>query len=256
MDPRYEQSALETDERLWWYRGRRRIVMEVIRSLPLPRPARVLDAGCGSGRTMEELATLGEAVGLEPSPASLEVARSRGVGEVVEGSLSAAPFADHSFDLATALDVIEHIDDDRGALAELRRVVRPGGFLVVTVPAYPSLWGPHDVANQHRRRYTRAGLLDAARSAGWQPVRTTHFNSILLPPAAAVRRLRQLLPQDGAEARSELNLTPAWLDDLLERPMRAEARLIATGRRIPAGLSLLAVLTWRAARTPPSPPRA
>ena len=80
MDPRYEQSALETDERLWWYRGRRRIVMEVVRALPLARPARVLDAGCGSGRTMEDLAELGEVVGLEPSPASLEVARARGRG--------------------------------------------------------------------------------------------------------------------------------------------------------------------------------
>lgn len=243
MDPRYEQSALETDERLWWYRGRRRIVMEVVRALPLPRPARILDAGCGSGRTMEDLAELGEVVGLEPSQASLEVARARGVGEVAEGSLTQAPFPDASFDLATTLDVIEHIDEDRRALAELRRVVRPGGFLVVTVPAYPSLWGPHDVANQHRRRYTRRGLLDSAREAGWKPVRTTHFNSILLPPAAAVRLARKLLPQDGAEAQSELYLTPEWLDDLLEKPMQAEARLIATGRRIPAGLSLLAVLT-------------
>lgn len=243
MDPRYEQSALETDERLWWYRGRRRIVMEVVRALPLRRPARVLDAGCGSGRTMEDLAELGEVVGLEPSRPSLEVARARGVGEVVEGSLTHAPFPDGSFDLATTLDVIEHIDDDRRALAELRRLVRPGGYLVVTVPAYPSLWGPHDVANQHRRRYTRRGLLDTAGAAGWHPLRTTHFNSILLPPAAAVRWARKLLPQDGAEAQSELYLTPEWLDDLLEKPMQAEARLIATGRRIPAGLSLLAVLT-------------
>ena len=245
MDPRYEQSALETDERLWWYRGRRRIVMEVARSLRLPEPARVLDAGCGSGRNMEELAALGEVVGLEPSEASLAAARARDVGRVVHGSLERAPFDDGEFDLATALDVIEHIDDDRGALAELRRVVRPGGFLLVTVPAYPWLWGPHDEANHHRRRYTRRALLGAAASAGWTPRRTTHFNSILLPPAAAVRIVRRRTAGGGAEARSELHLTPAWLDSLLEQPLRAEASLIASGRRLPAGLSLLAVFERR-----------
>ena len=245
MDPRYEQSALETDERLWWYRGRRRIVMEVARSLPLPRPARVLDAGCGSGRNMEELAALGEVVGLEPSEASLAAARARDVGAVVHGSLERAPFDDGEFDLATALDVIEHIDDDHAALVELRRVVRPGGFLLVTVPAYPALWGPHDEANHHRRRYTRRALLGVAASAGWTPRRTTHFNSILLPAAAAVRVARRMTADGGAAARSELHLTPAWLDSLLEQPLRAEAKLIASGRRLPAGLSLLAVFERR-----------
>ena len=105
---------------------------------------------------MVELARLGEVTGIELSPTSVAVARARNVGEVVEGSVEELPFEDDSFDFAVCLDVIEHLDDDLQTLRELRRVVRPGGRLLVTVPAYPSLWSSHDVVNHHRRRYTRA----------------------------------------------------------------------------------------------------
>lgn len=244
MEDSYESDTLAVEDRHWWYRGRRRIVLDAVRSLSLPGQPRILDAGCGSGRNLVELARFGEAVGLEPSPRGAEVARARGAGEVVEAGIDAMPFEDSSFDLITCLDVLEHIEDDRGALHELRRVARPGGILLITTPAYPWLWSSHDELNRHCRRYTRRVLLDRAVEAGWRPLRTTHFNALLLPVAAAWRLAERARPNQPAPT-SELVRTPASLNWLLEQPLRAEAALLRTGRRIPAGLSLVGLFAAR-----------
>src|SRR3954471_4638691 len=186
------EAMLALDERHWWYRGRRRVLAAVVHGIPLPPPGqtRVLDAGCGSGRTLDDLARLGEAHGTELNPLGVEAARRRG-HEVQEGRVEEIPHADASFDLVTCLDVIEHTDDDVKSLRELKRVTKPGGALVVTVPAYPRLWSRHDVVNGHRRRYTRRMLRRAAETAGWSVERMTGFNAVYLLPAAIVRIARR-----------------------------------------------------------------
>lgn len=195
---------LALDERHWWYRGRRRVLAAVLDGLPLsPRP-RILDAGCGSGRTLDDLCSYGEVRGIELDPLGVEAARARG--------------------------------HDVRALRELRRVTKPGGRHVVTVPAHPRLWSQHDVVNGHRRRYTRRTLERAAGAAGWEVQRMSGFNVAYLLPAALVRIRRR-----DAEG-SELELTPPQLDAALELPLRAEAALVRRGANLPPGLSLLAVL--------------
>lgn len=235
------EAMLALDERHWWYRGRRRVLAAVLHGVPLPGPAqtRVLDAGCGSGRTLDDLGSYGSASGMELHPLGVEAARRRG-HEVREGRVEAIPYEDASFDLVTCLDVIEHTDDDVAALRDLRRVTRPGGRLVVSVPAHPRLWSQHDEVNGHRRRYTRRSLTEAARAAGWRVERLTGFNVAYLAPAALVRMVRR-----GTSERrggSELALTPPALDPALELPLRLEAALIRRGRDLPPGLSLMAVL--------------
>lgn len=244
MEDRYENDTLAVEDRHWWYRGRRRIVLDVVAGLPLPQEPHILDAGCGSGRNLVELSRFGSVVGLEPSSRGAEVARARGLGEVVQAGIDAIPFAPSSFDLITCLDVLEHIEDDRGALLELRRVARPGGILLITVPAYPRLWSSHDELNRHCRRYTRPTLLGRAVETGWRPLRTTHFNALLLP-AAAAWRLGERLRSSQAPPTSELVRTPSSLNWLLEQPLRAEAALLRSGRRLPAGLSLVGVFEAR-----------
>src|SRR3954471_3118528 len=231
-------AMLRADERHWWYRGRRRVIRAELDRLPLPRPWRILDAGCGSGRTMDELASYGDVSGVDLSPTAVGAARRRGFDDVRQGSLDALPWPDASFDVATCLDVVEHVADDRHALAELRRITRPDGFLLVTVPAYPSLWSQHDVVNRHYRRYRAGSLRAAAVAAGWHVRHDTHFNTTLLAPAAAVR----LAGRCPHPERSDLELTPPCLDGLLEMPLRVEAELLSRGVRLPVGLSLLAVL--------------
>jgi len=242
METAHELNTHQVEDDHWWYRGRRRVLDRVIGSLDLPPGAQILDAGCGSGRNMLELARLGEVTGIELSPASVAVARARDVGEVIEGSVEELPFEDDSFDFAVCLDVIEHLDRDRQTLRELRRVIRPGGRLLITVPAYPSLWSSHDVVNHHRRRYTRASLLAAASESGWEATRTTHFNALLLPAAMAYRWWERLSHQPLGERSSDLERTPPWLNRILRFPLQAEGALIAHGGRIPFGLSLLVVL--------------
>ncbi len=234
------QTMLDVDEHHWWYRGRRRIIRAEIDRLPIPAAARVLDAGCGSGRTLEELVDYGQVSGIELSPAAVEVARARDCGEVQIGRLEELPWESETFDLITCLDVLEHLPDDRVALRELLRVTKPGGWMVATVPAYQSLWSYHDEANHHYRRYERSTFRAAAIDGGWQVERMTAFNSILFPPAAIVR-LAQRRRHNG-HAEFDLNIGPPWLNSVLERPLALEARWLARGRTLPAGLSLLAVL--------------
>lgn len=237
----FELQTHRVEDRHWWYRGRRRVLERTIDGLGLPPRARILDAGCGSGRNMVDLARWGTVTGVELSEAAAEAARGRHVGEVVEGSVLEMPFAPASFDLVVCLDVIEHLQDDRAALRELRRVLAPGGALLVTVPAYQWLWSGHDVVNHHHRRYSRATLRRAARDAGWDCERATHFNSLLLPVAVALRALDRLHAR-ATESSLDLWVPPAPLNWLLQQPLNLEAALIGHGGTIPAGLSLLAVL--------------
>ncbi len=240
MDRDYELQTHRAEDRHWWYRGRRTVLENVIAELRLPARARILDAGAGSGRNMVELMRHGTVTAIELSPTSVCLARAREVGEVVEGSVLDMPFESGSFDLAASLDVIEHLEDDLGALRELRRVVTPGGCLLVTVPAYQWLWSGHDEVNHHHRRYTRRSLREVGEQAGWKQVRTTYFNSLLLP-VAMVLRIMDRFSRKTTESSLDLWVPPQPLNWLMERPLALEAALIARGGRIPAGLSLLSV---------------
>ena len=235
------QAMLDADERHWWYRGRREVIRAELDRLDLPDDASVLDAGCGSGRTLQELVDYGTVSGIELDERAAELARSREHGEVRVGRLEQLPWPDASFDLITCLDVIEHTADDRVTLRELARVCRPGGRLLVTVPAYPALWSEHDVANHHYRRYSRRALRAAALAAGWEIARVSSFNSVLLAPAAVVRIARRRRGSRNGYA-NDLAVGPAWLNSTLQWPLSLEAGWLARGRTLPFGLSLLAVL--------------
>jgi SAM-dependent methyltransferase len=240
MELEFEQQTHRAEDRHWWYQGRRRVLERTIERLELPKHARILDAGCGSGRNMVELAHHGVVTGIELSRTSVELARERDVGEVLEGSVMDTPFDDASFDLTVSLDVIEHLEDDVGALRELRRVTKPGGALLVTVPAYQWLWSGHDEINHHHRRYNRRTLLTAAESAGWHLEHSTHFNSLLLPAAILLRALERFKPST-TKSSLDLWVPPTPLNWALRQPLHLEAAVIGHGGSIPAGLSLLAV---------------
>jgi SAM-dependent methyltransferase len=232
------QAMLSSDEEHWWYRGRRRVLRAELDRLPLAPDPRLLDAGCGSGRTLDELASYGRASGIDLSEVAVATARWRGHDDVHLAAVEEIPFPDATFDIVTCLDVIEHTRDDQRTLAELLRVTRPGGLLLATVPAYQALWSAHDTANLHYRRYDRSSLRTAARAAGWDLVSDTYFNGLLLAPAAAVR----FASRWRSQTHSDLDVTPPILNGVLELPLRLESRILAAGSRLPAGLSLLAVL--------------
>jgi SAM-dependent methyltransferase len=226
----------EIEDRHWWFRSRRRLVAALLRRAAPPSTARILDAGCGTGRNLVDYARLGAAEGVDASAEAVEFCHRRGLSGVRRAPLEDLPFEDGRFDLIVATDVIEHLDDDVRALTELWRVAGPDARLAVTVPAYRWLWSAHDESLHHHRRYTAPRLAAAMRAAGWQPDVTTYLFATMLPAVAAVRGARRVAGDgDGA---SDLELGPPSLNRLLELPARGEARVIARGGRLPAGVSV------------------
>jgi ubiquinone/menaquinone biosynthesis C-methylase UbiE len=241
MDQRLMQVMLDVDEHHWWYRGRRAIIRRELERLPIPVGARILDVGCGSGRTLVDLARFGEVSAVERDEQAATLASARGPFDVQIGELEHLPWPAGTFQLVTCLDVLEHTRDDVLALRELWRVTMPGGWLVVTAPAYQTLWSSHDEANHHYRRYSRPRLVAAMSGAGWLVTRITSFNTVLLAPAVVVRLVQRRRRPPPDDRRSDLERGPVWMNRLLELPLEAEARWLGGGRSLPAGLSLMAV---------------
>lgn len=186
-----KSAALE--QRHWWYAGRRALVRRLMRGVPAGRG---LDVGCGSGGNTETLRDLGWAMtAVEFSPAGARLTATRGL-DVVRGDGRRLPFADASFDLVMSTDVWEHVDDDAAMAREAFRVLRPGGRLLVAVPAGADLWSGHDVALGHLRRYDRAMLTGVVASAGFS-VHSLRSWNVLLRPVARLRR------RSGAAARTD-----------------------------------------------------
>ncbi|HXQ44725.1 MAG TPA: methyltransferase domain-containing protein [Acidimicrobiales bacterium] len=225
----------EQEDRHWWFRGRRALIWALLSRAELPQKPTLLDAGCGTGRNLVEFGTLGPATGVDPSPDAVEFCHQRGIENVRCAGLESLPFPAGQFDLLLACDVLEHVQDDRGALAELHRVATGGGHLIITVPAYQWMWTEHDVQLHHVRRYTLPVLRDRVVGSGWDVVHATYFNSILLPAVAAARVVSRLSSRRG---HTDLDRTPALLNRALELPLKLEAALITRGVRFPAGVSI------------------
>lgn len=236
MEQQAYREQFELEDTHWWFAGRRAVIWALLRRAGTPTGVRMLDAGCGTGHNLIEYGRLGTATGVDFSPDAIEFCRRRGLDGATQGRLEALAFDDASFDLILATDVLEHLDDDLAAMRELRRVAAPGAHLLVTVPAYRWLWSQHDTAHHHVRRYALRELRRRLAQTGWRPLHSSYFNSVLLPPIAAVRLLARRHP-DSAE-RPDLKLTPPLLNAALELPMRIEAAVIERGGRLPAGVSI------------------
>lgn len=226
----------------WWFRAKRRLVARALDGVRGER-GRLVDVGCGTGATVNALGSpdYHVAVGIDPSAHALDLARAdRIAGPLfLRAGAERIPLGDDRIDELTSLDVVEHLDDDVAALSEYRRVVRPGGTVVLTVPAYQWAWSDHDEALGHRRRYTVPELERTVRLAGLEIERATYFHSWLVPLALLIRRtpLRRLT---GGRTQDEVSLAAPWMNRLGNALARAEATLL--GRfNLPFGLSILLV---------------
>lgn len=260
MNPEeYERMhALETD--YWWFVGRRRIVQTLLEhTVPrLPSPTlRLVDIGCGTGANLpmlrDAVGLQGGVVGVDFSPLALRFAREQlkdlaGVG-LSQGDAMQLPLRDGCADCVTMLDVLEHLSDDGRALSEVARVLKPGGALILTVPAYGHLWSAHDEALHHFRRYEKHQLRARLREAGLK-VDKLSFAMSLLPPAAYLWRHLVLphLPKRPRDATRHsqgavLPSLPAPLNEAMIRVLEAEGRLLLR-RPLRFGTSLVA-LAWK-----------
>ncbi|WP_420141734.1 class I SAM-dependent methyltransferase [Sphingomonas sp.] len=230
----YDRMA-EIDRDHWWFVGRRRILTALIAKFrPKPTPLRILEIGCGTGSNIAMLQQFGEVDAVEPDDHARAFAAQRTGLAIKGGYLPDVPLEDGHYDLIVLLDVLEHIPDDKAALAALRPKLAPGGRLLLAVPAMPSLWSGHDVAHHHQRRYTRATLDAVTAAAGYRVIHRTAFNTLLLPAIVGVRLLNKLLRREGGD---EDAVPPAPLNRLLARLFGAEAHAAVRGL-LPVGVSL------------------
>jgi SAM-dependent methyltransferase len=234
----YEQMA-KLDGSHWWFTARRRILDGLIeRVVKPPKDARILELGAGTGHNLAMLSRFGAVEASELDPVARELASERLGREVKEAALpDLSMFPADSYDLIALLDVLEHVPDDKASLAAIMTRLKPGGALLLTVPANPWMWSAHDVAHHHHRRYRKAQIEKLARDAGYDIELLSPFNSLLFPPIAAVRIIGKLTGKDDSDDAMPGNLVNRTLD----RVFGLERSLI--GRvPMPFGVSLVAVL--------------
>ena len=237
----YQQMA-ELDDRHWWYRARRRILADLIRrEANLPPDGRILEIGCGTGHNLAMLSGFGHVDGLELDDEARELSEKRLGRKIMRSPLpELSEVRDADYDLIGAFDVIEHIDDDHAALAAIATKLKPGGKFMMTVPAHPWMWTAHDVANHHKRRYSKRSLRALIEGSPMRLDRIGYFNSLLFPIAVAERAVSKLHGKDNGN----VSLPPAPLNGALEAVFASERYLV--GRLpLPPGLSLFAVASAR-----------
>jgi SAM-dependent methyltransferase len=226
----------------WWYAGRRKIVFDwVFRILDRTTRARILDVGCGTGYNLDILRKLGfsDVYGLDIAPEALYFCEARGLPQVICGDLTDVPFANESFDLVLALDIIEHLEDDLRGLRGMARLLKPGGALVIFTPALPSLWSLQDEVGHHFRRYTTAELKQKTLKTGLEIVKLSYANSLLFPLVWVGRMILRMV-QNRVTLISEADLSPNWSNEILKNIFSTERAML---RRInfPVGVSIFCV---------------
>jgi ubiquinone/menaquinone biosynthesis C-methylase UbiE len=238
-DTEYHQLA-ELEDRLWHFEALHDHVRRALTKYPLPPNATLLDAGCGTGGLLRRLAKWFPSTqlhGLDFSPLAVDFSRNRTGLPITEGSITALPFADTSFDAITSLDVLCQVKEPNIALRESARCLRPGGLVVINVPAYRWLWSYHDTAVNSHHRFTRPEIKTLLHAAGLQPVYTTYWNTLLFP-AIVVRRKLLPPPRDGI---SDVREYSPFVSTILRALLATERLWLKTGLTLPFGTSVFAV---------------
>ncbi len=223
----------------WWFVGRRAILESfldtIVRKLrPGSGSLKILDVGCGTGANVEMLSQYGDAEGVDVSDDALEFCRQKGL-RVQKGLAETLPYADETFDLTTALDVIEHLDEDLAGLKEMHRVTRSGGYSLFFVPAFMWLWGVQDDISHHRIRYTRRQIVDRITAAGYEVERATYANWTFFVP---ILTGRLLMKATGLRPASENNINVSALNGLFGKLFAAE-RFWLKRYNFPVGVSIV-----------------
>ena len=230
----------QVEETHWWYLGRRRIIQSLVEKICTTfdkQNPRILDVGCGTGANLKMLAAHGRAEGVVFSQLAVDFCRERGLDSVKLGAVEQLPYENGSFDLVTALDVVEHLDDDVAGLREIRRVLRRDGRVLLFVPAFMFLWGVQDDVSNHRRRYTLPSLLRAVEAAGFSVEWSSYANISFFLPVLLVRSVMRWL---GLRAATEYGINISMMNGPFSSLFAAERFILKRGK-IPFGVSAVCI---------------
>lgn len=212
MENRIYEEMFWIERNHWWFATRREIILALLEKfLESRKRNKIVDVGCGTGALLGFLEKYGEVYGFDASPLAVEYAGERGKGVVQQGALpDDIPFGKERFDLITAIDVLEHVQDDVTSLKVIYRLLNERGIFVCTVPAFRFLWSGHDKVHHHFRRYTRRELKDKLLAAGFEIRKISYYNTLLFPPIAFIRLVKGLNFK-AKECTSDARLPPPWL---------------------------------------------
>lgn len=244
MNPGEYERMYRLEDTYWWFVGRHRLAEGLIaerygRGGTQAEPLTMLDVGCGTGAMSARLTKWGEVVSMDFSPLALQFSRQRGLKHLLGADAMQLPLKSNHFDLITVMDVLEHLPDDRAALCEFFRVLKPGGRVIATIPAYKHLWSEHDIALMHHRRYVRAEVEERFQGAGFQVEKLSHTMTTLYPVVSLQRRLNaKKPPRDPPQAA--MPLFPAPLNSLLTGLFTLENTL-ARHVNLPFGVTIFCV---------------
>ena len=222
----------------WWFSVRRKLLRSILASLPLPLDSIALDIGCGTGSNLKLLRAEGlSVIGLDHSLYALSLAKMNTQHPFINGDLNRLPVRFESIGLIIAMDIFEHLEDDRSGIRECFQAIKRGGFLIVTVPAFKWLWGIQDLVTGHKRRYTKKEILDQLTLEGFEVLKSSYFNFFLFFPILLARRTTHVL---GLKIRSENEINSRLLNSLLERIFSVEPYLLKYFR-FPFGVSIFCI---------------
>lgn len=232
-------SESEAEKDHWWFVGRRRFIAGLIRDFKITRSSKIIEIGCGSGAILRMLSELGflNTTGIDKNPIAIEHCKKKGLLNVLVGDARALPQKNASCDLIIAADVLEHIHEDDRVVAEVYRVLKPGGIAILTVPAFNLFWSPHDVALGHVRRYRREQFAHIVTQTGLEKIDVRYFNFLLALPILLVRIV---LSQFKKEVSDEIKLSGGFLNQFLTKLFALDIRL-ASLLHLPFGVSLLCI---------------
>ncbi|MES3005126.1 MAG: class I SAM-dependent methyltransferase [Patescibacteria group bacterium] len=224
MQINHYQTLYDSEKTHWWYRVRREFVHKLINEYFAGRnDLSILDVGCGTGALMKELEVYGEVFGVDFSEQAVDFCKSRGIKNIKRSIMEELLHEDKTFDLVLALDVLEHIPDDKKGLSEIYRVLKPGGVVIIFVPAFSFLWGVTDVVSQHFRRYTKPEIIRAAESTNFKVLYSSYFNFLLFPPILLARFITNLF---RLKISSENHTGSGLLNSMLYFIFRSELFLL------------------------------
>lgn len=228
----------------WWFVARRQLLETLIKEIAKETTEPLmLDVGCGTGINYSVMSKYGTVISTDFAEEALTFSKTRGVGELVRSSIETLPFKQASFEVITALDVLEHVDDDLKALDDLRRIMKDGGLLVITVPAYGFLWSEHDEALHHRRRYAASELRNKLTRAEFDVERISYYITFLFFPILFMRFLQSIFKK-SVQAKTSHIILPRWLNSFLVSILAVE-RFMLKWVNFPFGVSLVCLARKR-----------
>jgi len=232
------------EEKYWWFLGTRNLIFSQIELfLNENRDLKILDVGCGTGIVIEKLKKYGEVFGLDKSDSAIEFCKKRGLQNIVSGYATELPFNNDTFNLVTALDVLEHIGEDNKALSEIKRVLKKDGIAIITVPAFDFLWSSHDIALHHFRRYKLENFRNNILNFNFKILKISYYNFFLFGFIFVFRLLKKIFtkPQRKEELKTDIINVNKYINRFLISIFKIESNLLKKVN-FPFGVSIISII--------------